>query len=354
MNKPIKHLSWLVGYLLAAVMVCALMLWTLLFWWVHQPFLMATWLLMMWLLCGGLVVLFMLWQQAIWRLWQKPHLILGSFWRYLCLGFWVASIGSLLVFFMMPARNDRTWNPEVAKQATFDRQDNIITVHNVRNFDWHSETDYTEQWQSRQYDLDKLTSMDLILSIWDNPNIAHTMISFGFKDGQRLVFSVEIRKEVGESFSSIGGFFRLYELALIAADEKDVIYTRSNIRQESVYIYPISYDKAKMQQLFLIYLNEGKELQNKPQWYNTLLSNCTTVIYQMVKDIDNVPMDYRILASGRLPAYLYELGALDNRHSLMQLQQVAYINPKVAQYSHTNPISSTEYSQAIRQGLDGQ
>ncbi|STZ06705.1 Uncharacterised protein [Moraxella ovis] len=62
--------------------------------------------------------------------------------------------------------------------------------------------------------------MDLALSIWGNENIVHTLVTFGFADGQRLAFSVEIRKEVGESFSNIGGFFRQFELSVIAVDEK--------------------------------------------------------------------------------------------------------------------------------------
>lgn len=91
-------------------------------------------------------------------------------------------------------------------------------------------------------------------------------MTFGSADGQRLAFSVEIRKEVGESFSNIGGFFRQFEHSVIAADEKGIIFTRSNMRHESVYLHPLTYDKQKMRALFMTYLQKGHELNQQPKW----------------------------------------------------------------------------------------
>ena len=169
----------------------------------------------------------------------------------------------------MKPSHERNWNPEVQHIVDYSQDStnpNLITVHNVRNFRWRSETDYDVDWQTRTYDLNQLETMDLVLSIWGNENIAHTLVTFGFADGQRLAFSVEIRKEVGESFSNIGGFFRQFELSVIAADEKDIIFTRSNMRHESVYLYPLTYDKQKMRALFMIYLQKGRELNQQPEW----------------------------------------------------------------------------------------
>lgn len=343
--RPTKQWQQFVS-VIATLLILALMIWVCLFLWVHQVIGVLTFgLIVCFVVCAMLIC----WHNC--QRWLSEHhqwSVPASYLKLAKCGFWGLTLLAVTSFFAMPARNDRNWYPEVMRQVDFEQQGSHIKVYNVRNFDWQSPTQYQQNWQTRQYDLDKLSSMDLILSIWDNPNIAHTMISFGFDDGQRLVFSVEIRKEIGESFSSIGGFFRLYELSVIAADEKDVIYTRSNIRKESVYLYPVRYEKAKMQQLFLTYLHAGQNLQTRPRWYNTLLSNCTTVIYDMVKQIDDVPMDYRILVSGRLPDYLYELGVLDNRYSLAQLKQLAHINPKLEQYGH---MSSDQYSTIIRQGL---
>ena len=90
--------------------------------------------------------------------------------------------------------------------------------------------------ESRTYSLAHLTDVDLIMSYWGNEAIAHTIISFGFDTGPRLAFSIEIRKEREEAYSTIAGFFKQYELAIVAADERDVVRVRSNVRGEDVRI----------------------------------------------------------------------------------------------------------------------
>ena len=73
------------------------------------------------------------------------------------------------------------------------------------------------------------------LSYWTGPYIAHTLISFGFADGRFLTFSIEIRKEKGESFSAIGGFFKHFEMSLIAADERDILGVRHRFDAGGIY-----------------------------------------------------------------------------------------------------------------------
>lgn len=144
------------------------------------------------------------------------------------------------------------------------------------------------------------------------------------------------------------GFFRKFELVIIAADEKDIIYTRSNIRHEDVYIYPINMPKDHIQALLLAYLAKAKSLKTQPTWYNSLVNNCTTAIYELIDDIQPLPFDYRILLSGYIPSYLYDQQLIDNRYSLQQWQQRAHINPKSKPYSVNHPISTADYSQLIR------
>ncbi|MDH2273672.1 DUF4105 domain-containing protein [Moraxella porci] len=247
--------------------------------------------------------------------------------------------------------NDRAWQDEVAMQLVHEIQGNVVTIQNVRNFEWISETDYVPRWQTRQYDLAQLDSLDLILSIWSNDNIAHTLMSFGFADGERVVFSFEIRKEIGEQFSSIGGFFRQYEMTLIAADEKDIIYTRSNVRGERVYLYPLSVPKDEMRALFLAYLQAADALRHTPSWYNTLSDNCTTAIFDLWRSVRDIPKDYRVLASGRLPEFLMDIGIIDGSKDPQASKSQAFINPKVQQYHHQNPITSHDFSKKIREDL---
>ena len=153
----------------------------------------------------------------------------------------IAFACSLVWYFSLEARQDRDWNPEVAEQLSYQKQGNLIQLHNVRHFNWHKNGSYDIHWEDRTIDLNKITGVNVITSYWMGPQIAHTLVSFDFSDQKPLVFSIEIRKENGEEFSAIGGFFRKYELSLVASDEKDLIYTRSNIRNEQVYLFPIHF-----------------------------------------------------------------------------------------------------------------
>lgn len=135
--------------------------------------------------------------------------------------------------------NDRIWADDVARMLRGSVQGSVVTLQNVRNFDWRADDDYTVRWETRQYDLDQLVSVDMALSYWDGPAIAHTLVSFGFADGRHVVFSVEIRKERGEQFSEIGGFFKQFELSVVAAEERDILYVRAGPRGENVYLYPV-------------------------------------------------------------------------------------------------------------------
>ncbi len=147
-------------------------------------------------------------------------------------------------WWLMQPSQDRDWADDVAQRLQPQVHGDIVTLHNVRNFDWRSETDYVPRWETRQYDLNRLVSADLALSYWMGPAIAHTLVSFGFDDGSHVVFSLEIRKERGEAFSALGGFFRSFEETLVAADERDILRVRTNVRGEDMYLYRLAIPKA--------------------------------------------------------------------------------------------------------------
>ncbi len=183
------------------------------------------------------------------------------------------------------------------------------------------------------------------------PTIAHTLVSFAFADGRHLVFSVEVRRLAGEDFSAIGGLFRQCELALVAADERDIVRTRTTARREDVYLYRVALPPDRIRALFEAYLDTAETLERQPRFYNTLTSNCTTLVYDMVKAIvPGLPWNWRLLASGHLPEYLYDLGALDTRLTLDELRRRCCINePAIA--SDIEGRASADFSDAIRREL---
>lgn len=238
----------------------------------------------------------------------------------------------------------RIWADDVAQTVTGTLNGNQVTLSNVRNFEWRSREDFTPRWEVRNYDLEDLASVDVFLSYWSNPAIAHTLVSFGFNDGQHVVFSAEIRKERHEEFSEIGGFFKEFELAMIAADERDIVRLRTNIRKEDVYRYRIKMAPEMRQALFLSYIDNANHLAQKASFYNTVTANCTTVIFDMIRAITpDLPIDYRVVLSGYLPGYLYDLGAIDNQKPLEEVEKSASINQRAI-----NADADADFSAKIR------
>jgi hypothetical protein len=264
------------------------------------------------------------------------------------LGGFAAAFAGLLVWWNhIPPSNNRVWADDVSRTMSGRVDGNIVTLYDVRNFEWRSNDDYTKHWETRSYDLNKLESVDLICSYWSMQAIAHILVSFGFNDGSHVAFSVEIRREKQESFSEIGGFFKEFELSVIAADERDVIRLRTNVRGEDDYLYHIRIPVEQMRSLFLAYVNAANTLVNTPRWYNTITVNCTTLVYHMMKRIVGaLPLDYRLLFSGYLPEYVYKVGGLDPRYSLEQLKAFGRITDRAKAADQ-----SATFCRDIRQGI---
>jgi hypothetical protein len=262
----------------------------------------------------------------------------------------VCAFALLVVLFLrIPASNDRDWQPDVARLPYAEVNGDRITIHNVRNLAYRTETDFTPRWETRTYDLSKLDSVDLIAVYWAGKAIAHIMVSFGFAGKDYLTVSIETRKEKGESYSTLAGFFRQYELYYVVADERDVVGVRTTYRQpqEDVYIYRVNGPLKNARRVFLDYVNSMNELRERPSYYNTLTTNCTTsVFFHTRMNPESPPMSWKILLSGYVPDYLYELGRLDNTRPFAQLERLSRVNER----AHAAGADAA-FSQRIRQGL---
>jgi hypothetical protein len=254
-----------------------------------------------------------------------------------------------ILFRRIPARNDRDWQPEVSVTPRATVNGELVTIHGVRNFDYRSASDFTPRWEDRTYDLRKLDSADIIAVYWAGNAIAHMMISFGFQDQDYLAVSIETRKQKGESYSTLAGFFRRYELYYVFADERDVIRVRTNYRQppEDVYIYRLRAPQINIQRSFLAYIQAINDMCERPRFYNTLTTNCTTSILMHTRiNPESPPMSWKILVSGYVPDYLYQLGRIDTTKPFADLKKLARVNER----AHAADKDAL-FSQSIRQGL---
>jgi hypothetical protein len=273
------------------------------------------------------------------RRWRMPALA-ACLLLWLALGVWWRSL---------EPSNERDWQTDVAVLPRATIEGDVVTVHNIRNFDYRSETDYTPAYYDKSFRLSQLEGVDLVAVYWMGPAIAHIFVSFAFAGDQHLAVSIEARKEKGEGYSTTKGFFRQYELHYVVADERDVIRLRTNYRHdppEQVYVYRVQGSIENGRALFAEYLKKINELSVKPEFYNTLTTNCTTNIWlHSLVNPAHAPFTWKILASGYVPEYLYEIGRLDTSMPFAELTRRAHVNAR-AQAAD----KAADFSRLIRQG----
>jgi Domain of unknown function (DUF4105) len=243
--------------------------------------------------------------------------------------------------------NDRVWQPDVSQTAWAEINGDEVTVHNVRNCEYRTETDFTPHWEARTVRLSQITGMDVAINYWGSPWIAHPIVSFQFADALPVCFSIETRKTIGQQYSTLEGFYRQYTLIYIVADERDVIRLRTNYRREDVYLYHTLASPAQARQRFREYINTVNVLHENPRWYNAVTSNCTTSIRAQRAAKLRTPWDWRILLNGKADEMLYQDHAIATGGlSFSELKQRSLINER-ARAADKDP----NFSHLIREGL---
>ncbi len=251
----------------------------------------------------------------------------------------------LAVFWAQAASSDRTWCADVAVLPWAEIDGDRLMVHNIRCCDYRSETDFTVRHRDDTFDLSRMTGVDLFHVYWGSPSIAHTMLSFGFDDGRHLCLSVETRREQGEVYDALKGFFRQYEIMYVFADETDLVKLRTNHRGETVYLYPLAVPIEGARAVLVEYLKAATDLREHPQWYNALTDNCTTTLigHSRRTATPEARFDWRWILNGHLHEVMHERGTIDNSIPLDQLRQRCLINDRAQ-----GCVDDAQFSRVIR------
>ena len=248
----------------------------------------------------------------------------------------------------IPPTNNRDWQPSVARLPAIAVDGNEVRINNIRNFDYRSETDFTPRYYNRNYKLNELISLDYILSYWDsNKAIAHTMFSFGFKNGDYIAVSVETRLAKNQQQSLLSGIFNQYELIYILADERDILRLRTNFRKEQIYLYRVKADHILLQKVFVEIIKHAAALQKRPRFYNTLKHNCLTTLFADLRRAQGKQyyLDYRFILNGYSDELLFTRGVLvTGGFPFKQLKAHRHIN----KYVEGLPDAEKDYSKKIR------
>ena len=247
-------------------------------------------------------------------------------------------------------RNDRDWSPEYARTANATVDGDAVTFTNYRNFDYKLDGTVTERWETRTVHLSKLRGIDFFLNYWGSPSIAHPIFSFDFGDEGQVAFSIETRREKGETFTTLGGLYKLYELSYLVGDERDFVRVRTNIREgEDAYLFRLAAPPEKARERFLEYVTQIQALAAKPRFYNVLTANCTTAIRSQVDMHKKTIPDKRLIINGHLDEMFAEYGLFAVKNlPLAELKKLGHVDERALK-AQDDP----DFSKKIREGVPG-
>jgi len=244
--------------------------------------------------------------------------------------------------------NEADWQPDVAQLASAEVNGDVVTLYNVRNCDYWTDTDYTPHWEAHTVRLSQMTGVDLAIDYWGVNWMAHPIMSFQFADAPPLCFSIETRRKGGQVYSALGGLYRQFELIYLVSDERDVIRLRTNYRHEDIYLYRLKSTPEMARASFLEYIRTLNVLHDHPRWYNAVSDNCTTAIRHQRAVSERMPLDWRMLINGYGDQMLYERGEIDTSLPFAELKRLSLIDAK-AKAADSDP----NFSARIREGLPG-
>jgi uncharacterized protein DUF4105 len=257
----------------------------------------------------GVLLLFIAWH-PLWQPFAVLLVVLALF-----LGWWLR---------LKPSHH-RDWDPAVAVLPRAILAGDIVTIENLRNFDYRSPSDCMPRRETRTFHLANLTSAEILFFTWGSPWMSHPALVFDFGPDGRVCMSIEVRYRNGQKYSVVRSLYRQQELIVVAADERDVILRRTKRGpNEEAYLYHFVASAEELRSVFLDYVAAIQSLCEQPRWYHGVCANCTTTFYRLPSS--QFRFDWRVLANGRLDRALYESGRLDRTLPFPELRRMGYLN----------------------------
>ncbi len=271
--------------------------------------------------------------------------------RFYALALILAILIALYIWWLLiPPSNDRNWNPasERLTVTEFSETSGQATIHNVRNFEYHTLENFDVRYYDKDIALDQVKGVDFIVSYWGNTSIAHTFLSFEFRDGYHLAVSIEIRPELGEDYHPLAGMFKQYELIYVVGDERDLIRLRTNYRNEETYLYRSTATPEQARDLLVEILSRANELAKEPAFYGTVRQNCTTSLVKHINQVleDDIPFSGRLLFNGYSDRLAYKRGNIRQDLAFEDLKAACFIS-EIARSIDDDP----EFSRKIRKHI---
>lgn len=242
--------------------------------------------------------------------------------------------------------NARPWAADMAVLPEAELLGDRVQVRNVRNCTYLDEDSYVLNYYDKSFDLSRIRTVDfIVVPFKDLPAVAHTMLSFGFEDEEYLAVSVEIRREKDEQYEFFKGILDQYEIMYVVGDERDLVRLRTNYRGDDVYVYRTKATPEQARQLFVDVMQRVNKLRSEPEFYNTVVNNCTTNIMHHVNQLAPGKIHYGlpVLLPGLSDRLAYDLGLLEDAGTFAATREQSNVSP-IARQVGDRP----DFSTAIR------
>jgi hypothetical protein len=263
---------------------------------------------------------------AWWR-WRRPGWLLAAG--------GITLAGMFVWLFSLAPRNDRAWRPEMERLPEITVAGDTMTIRDLRHFRWKSPVQAEAIWGNRVLDLRQLQELELfIVPFKEAPQyLGHIMLGFGFADGNRIIVSVEARREIGEVYAPLPGILRQFELIYLFCDEEDPLTVRAIHQQSTIYRHPIKATPEFIRSLLLELANTANGLRDQPQFYDSRINNCTTTLFEHVNRTlpQPIPWSSEILFSVQTGRLLHRLGYLKTSLPYPEAQAAARCDPLIRQ-----------------------
>ncbi len=261
---------------------------------------------------------------------------------------WLLFSFGLITYQLLPSPHHADWQTPWGKAPQFSLAGDRLTIDNLRDFRYRSEDDYDVRYRTETYDLSQLTGVDLGECHWDGMEaICHTMLSFSFADGRRLVISAETRLPKGVKQDSIGGIYKLYGLLYVFGTEEDIFALRTDHRHEDLTLYPLKLTPVQARRLLLAYVYLAQETERQQRPYNTVTDNCSSGLVRIFRHfVPHMPRRYDLLPlhNSSISKLIYEHAGMQTREgeSFEALSQRCYLGYDLS------PAEPEHYSKALR------
>ena len=265
----------------------------------------------------------------------------------------VAVVILVLVLSLRAPRSDRDWAADHAEQARVAFEDGAVRIDRLRDFRHRPGGTFSEAYRDVRYELDEVRGVWFVLAPFAKRwrGLAHSFVSFELTGGRFVAVSVEARRESDEGYSIVGGMLRGLEVTYVVGTEEDVIGLRA-VRGDTLFLYPSRATPEQARTLFVDMLSRAESLRTEPEFYNTLLNNCNTILRNHVNHVNRVaseplPFGWGVLLPGYSDALALRHGLLDTEFSIDEARRHFRIEQRAAAALR----DGRPFSTAIREGL---